>query len=134
VADNRKFLADISRFTEFTARDMLAVAKQSLQDTLAIAQTPTGAGGPMPVDLGALRNSLTVEIGGAPVAEGEDSYVLGLVNLQLGDPLQFEWAIDYAIPRHYMTTDKPGGMWRDIAAAQWDTIVQSNANKLRAMR
>jgi hypothetical protein len=146
MADNRKFMADVSKFVDLTTRDMLAVAKESLQDVIRDAQTPIGAGGQMPVDTGFLRNSLTVEIRGSEAAKGDpdagrdsetsnDAVTLGLAAWQLGDTFRVNWVAAYAIPRHYAVgVGQGGGLWRDKAAAKWSSIVTVNANKLRAMR
>jgi hypothetical protein len=132
VADNRKFVADVSKFADKTADQMLKVARQSIQDTVRIAQRTVADGGDMPVDTGFLRNSLVTELRGAQVAEGGDSYVLGLSALQLGDPFQVAWTAEYAIPRHYMVgVGQGGGLWRDKAAQQWSRLVAQNAARVR---
>jgi hypothetical protein len=130
--DNRKFMADVSRFADKSKNQMLRVAKQSIQDVVRIAQTPVAQGGNMPVDTGFLRNSLVTEVRGARVAEGADSYVLGLSALQLGDPFQVAWSANYAIPRHFMVgVGQGGGLFRDHAAQQWSRIVADNARRVR---
>jgi hypothetical protein len=132
VADNRKFVADVSKFADKTADQMLKVARQSIQDTVRIAQRTVADGGDMPVDTGFLRNSLVTELRGAQVAEGGDSYVLGLSSLELGDPFQVAWTAEYAIPRHYMVgVGQGGGLWRDKAAQQWSRLVAQNAARVR---
>ncbi len=132
MADNRKFVADVSKFADKTADQMLKVARQSIQDTVRIAQRTVADGGDMPVDTGFLRNSLVTELRGAQVAEGGDSYVLGLSALQLGDPFQVAWTAEYAIPRHYMVgVGQGGGLWRDKAAQQWSRLVAQNAARVR---
>jgi hypothetical protein len=132
VSDNRKFIADVSKFTNLTADMMLRVAKQSLQDTIRAAQVPVAQGGDMPVDLGFLRNSLVTELRGATAGTGADSYVLGIAGLELGDAFQVGWSADYAIPRHYMVgVGQGGGLWRDKAAQNWSNVVASNARKVR---
>ena len=132
MADNRKFVADVSKFADKTADQMLKVARQSIQDTVRIAQRTVADGGDMPVDTGFLRNSLVTELRGAQVAEGGDSYVLGLSSLQLGDPFQVAWTAEYAIPRHYMVgVGQGGGLWRDKAAQQWSRLVAQNAARVR---
>lgn len=132
MADNRKFVADVSKFADKTADQMLKVAQQSIQDTVRIAQRTVADGGDMPVDTGFLRNSLVTELRGAQVAEGGDSYVLGLSALQLGDPFQVAWTAEYAIPRHYMVgVGQGGGLWRDKAAQQWSRLVAQNAARVR---
>ncbi|MFN9716875.1 MAG: hypothetical protein ACK54U_02865 [Sphingomonadales bacterium] len=132
MADNRKFVADVSKFADKTADQMLKVARQSIQDTVRIAQRTVADGGDMPVDTGFLRNSLVTELRGAEVATGGDSYVLGLSALQLGDPFQVAWTAEYAIPRHYMVgVGQGGGLWRDKAAQQWSRLVAQNAARVR---
>jgi hypothetical protein len=131
VANNRKFLADVSRFSDRTADDLLRVARQSIQDVVRIAQRTVADGGNMPVDTGFLRNSLVSEVRGAQVAEGADSYVFALSALQLGDPFAVAWTAEYAIPRHYLIgAGQGGGLWRDNAAQQWGRIVAQNARRI----
>ncbi|MEL7688931.1 hypothetical protein AAG596_15710 [Citromicrobium bathyomarinum] len=131
MADNTRFIADVSAWADRTAEQMLRVAKQSLQDTIRDAQTPVAQGGDLPVDTGYLRNSLITETKGGTL-EGADSYVLGLSSLELGDPFQVAWVADYAIPRHYTVgAGQGGGMWRDRAAQRWQQTVQRNASKVK---
>lgn len=132
MADNRKFVTDVSRFADKTADQMLRVAKQSIQDTLRMAQTTVAKGGDMPVDTGFLRNSLVTEVRGAQVGEGADSYTLGISRLELGDPFQVAWTAEYAVPRHYMVgVGQGGGLWRDKAAQKWSTFVAQNARRVQ---
>ena len=132
MANNRRFVADVEKFADLSADKMLRVAKQSIQDTVRIAQTPVAQGGNMPVDTGFLRNSLITEVGGSKVGEGSDSYVLGISALKLGDPFQVTWSADYAVPRHYMVgVGQGGGLWRDGAAQQWSRIVAKNAKAVQ---
>lgn len=132
MAGNRKFIADVEAFADKTAKQMLAVARQSIQDTVRDAQRTVADGGSMPVDTGFLRNSLVTEVRGVEVGEGADSYTLGLSALKLGDPFQVAWTAEYAIPRHYMVgVGQGGGLWRDRAAQQWSRIVANNARRVR---
>lgn len=130
VADNRKFIADTNAFIGKTKDQMLRVAKQSIQDTVRIAQTPGAQGGDMPVKDGFLRNSLVTQLRGATVATGGDNYVLGIAGLSLGDAFQVGWTAEYAVARHYLVNAN-GGLFRDKAAQQWQRIVASNAAKVR---
>ena len=132
MADNRKFIADVSKFADKTADQMLRVARQSIQDVVRIAQTPVAQGGNMPVDTGFLRNSLVTEVRGASVGSGADSYVLGLSALQLGDPFNVAWTANYSVARHYLVgVGQGGGLWRDNAAQQWGRIVAKNAKAVQ---
>ena len=129
---NRNFIADVSRFADKTADQMLRVARQSIDDTVRLAQTTVAQGGNMPVDTGFLRNSLVTEVRGAKVAEGADSYTLGLSALKLGDDFAVAWTADYAVPRHYLVgVGQGGGLWRDNAAQQWSSIVARNAARVQ---
>jgi len=128
MADNRKFIADVSAFADKTIDQMLRVAKQSIQDVVKQAQTPVAKGGDMPVDTGFLRNSLVTTVRGADGPAGPDSFILGLSSLQLGDPFQVAWTADYAIARHYAVgVGQGGGLWRNKAAQRWEGYVQKNA-------
>ena len=132
MADNRKFIADVERFARLSADKMLRVARQSTQDVIRIAQTPVAQGGNLPVDTGFLRNSLVTELRGATVGEGADSYILGISRLQLGDPFEVAWTAEYAIARHYMVgVGQGGGLFRDHAAQQWQTIVAANVARVQ---
>ena len=133
MTNNRKFIADVNRWADLSADKMLRVAKQSTDDVVRIAQTPVAKGGMMPVDTSTLRNSLVVELNGAQVGAGADSYTLGIAGLQLGDAVTVAWTAEYAIPRHYKPPSfgQGGGMWRDSAAAQWQNIVSANVRRAR---
>lgn len=134
MADNRKFIADVERFGTLTVEKMLRVAKQSTDDVVREAQTPVAKGGNMPVDTGALRNSLVTEVNGVEAGAGADSFILGIAQFQLGDVVTVAWTADYAIPRHYMVgVGQGGGLWRDKAAAKWSGIVDKNARAIRGL-
>lgn len=141
MANNRQFIADVEKFRTLTKDKMLRVAKQSIQDTIRIAQTTGAKGGDMPVDTSFLRNSLVVELNSAEKARsnpeagedsstGLDSVVLGLSSLQLGDIMSVSWVAKYAVKRHYLVNAN-GGLWRDKAAQQWQRIVEKNAKAVR---
>ena len=125
----KSFFAQLSEIADRTEDRMLRVAQASIQDVMTIAQTTVAQGGNMPVDTGFLRNSLVSSLDGSDVAKGPDSYTLAIAGMQLGQPMQFAWtAEDYAIPRHYAVgVGQGGGLWRDLAAAQWQDIVTKNA-------
>lgn len=132
MADNREFIADIEAFAGLTKEKMLRVAKQSIQDTVRVAQTTVAQGGDMPVDTGFLRNSLVTELKGAEVGSGADSFVLGVAGLTLGDAFQVAWTAEYAIARHYMVgVGQGGGLWRDKAAQRWSSIVEANVRAVQ---
>lgn len=130
MADNKRFVADVEAFKRLTVEKMLRVARQSIQDTIRIAQTPSAQGGDMPVDLGTLRNSLVTDLRGARVGKGADSYILGIAGLRLGDAFQVGWSAEYSVPRHYLVNAN-GGLFRDKAAQQWQRIVEKNAKAVQ---
>lgn len=126
---NAKFMADIDRFTERTEKKLRKIAVASMLELFNDAQNTVAKGGSMPVDSGNLRNSLVVEINGAKTGEGGDGFVLGINRFQIGDIVQGAWTAEYARARHYKPESfgQGGGMWRDKAAAKWQTIVSKNA-------
>lgn len=131
MTDNKKFVADVEAFRDKTIEQMLRVARESIQDTIRVAQTPVAQGGDMPVSTGYLRNSL-VTTGKAGDLEGPNSYILGLSTFELGDPFSVAWTADYSVARHYLVgTSKGGGLWRNKAAQKWEGIVQANARKVQ---
>lgn len=126
---NARFTADIGRFTERTEANMRKIALASMLDLFNDAQNPVAKGGSMPVDTANLRNSLVVEINGANAGKGGDAFILGINRFQIGDIVQGAWTAPYAVARHYKPDSfgQGGGMWRDKAAAKWQTIVTKNA-------
>lgn len=131
MTDNRKFIADVSAFVDKTKDQMLRVARQSIQDTVKLAQTPVAKGGNLPVKDGFLRNSLVTKAGAGAI-EGPDSFVLGLSVFELGDPFAVEWSAEYAVARHYAVgVGQGGGLWRDLAAQRWSSIVEKNARAVQ---
>ena len=124
--------AQIGDWGDRTAAEMLEVAQASLQEVMTISQTTVAQGGNMPVLDGFLINSLVSSLDGVEVAKGEDSYTLAIAGMQLGQPMRFAWTADYAIPRHYAVgVGQGGGLWRDLAAQQWQDIVDRNARAIR---
>ena len=129
--DNAKFSADVKRWGDRSLDKLLRVAKQSTQDVTRIAQTTVAQGGNMPVDTGFLRNSVVSSINGGGGTDGDAGITLTIAQLQIGDVLAVEWSAEYAAARHYMvSTKKGGGLWRDLAAQQWQTIVAKNARRV----
>ena len=126
-------VADWQRKSEQTLRKIVLA---SALDVFNDAQKPKAQGGLMPIDLGNLRNSLVMELNAAPAGEGENSYVLAIANMQIGDVLLGGWSADYAMRVHFgfVGTDSLGRSYnqaaqpfRDVAAAKWPEIVAKNA-------
>ena len=129
----KTFAAQLEDFENLTEDKMTRVMRQSLQDVVEDAQVPVAQGGSMPVDLEFLRDSLATELNGSGVAEGPDSYVLTIAQMEPGDILRVGWTAEYARARHYKPEDygQGGGMWRDKAAAKWQDTVARNAKAVK---
>ena len=128
----KTFAAQIADWADRTEDKMKRVAQASIQEVMTIAQTTVAQGGNMPVDLGFLRNSLVSSLDGAEVARGEDSYTMAIAGMQIGQPMRFAWTAEYAVPRHYAVgVGQGGGLWRDLAAQQWQAIVDRNAKAVK---
>jgi hypothetical protein len=129
---NKVFVADVEGFANLTVDKMMRVARQSIDDTLRAAQTPVSKGGDMPVDTGALRNSLVSRISTGMPSAGADSFTVVIAQLKPGDIINFAWTAEYAVPRHYaIGVGQGGGLWRDKAVQNWQAVVRKNASRVR---
>ena len=123
---------------------MSAVHKESAQRTVAVMQTPRGAGGNLRVDTGFLRASLVGVIGEnlpaqttAPEGMTRASYDAGPISLviagaDLTDTISVVYTANYAIPREYGSRGQPGDRWVALAAQQWPQIVGQVATEAKA--
>ena len=105
-----------------------AVAKQSAQDVVALAQKRRTSGGNMPVDTGFLVNSIRASTSGMP-SSSSDAVATGILRWKPESQLIYiGWSAQYApyMERRYA--------FMRLAAQQWQSIVDSNARKLRSMR
>jgi hypothetical protein len=144
----QKFSARVDEWVRATKQRQTAVFRDSCQRVLAEMQKSTAKGGNMPVDTGNLRNSLLGSTSEVPVMRDEktateDQVVLSLdveipppveltiAKLELGDTFYAGYTANYARDRHYMNTDMPGGMWRDLAVQRWPEFVNASARDLR---
>ena len=125
----KSFHAQLQDIQGLIEADLQKVLRQSAQDLGDIAQEPASKGGSMPVDTGFLRNSFAGWLNGSRIAEGEDAHILTIANLEPGDMLRLGWTAAYARRRNYEPVN--GGMFRDVATAQWSDIVARNAKKVK---
>ena len=125
----KSFHAQLQDIQGLIEADLQKVLRQSAQDLGDIAQEPASKGGPMPVDTGFLRNSFAGWLNGASVAQGDSAHTLTIANLEPGDMLRLGWTAAYARRRNYEPVN--GGMFRDVATAQWSDIVARNAKRVK---
>jgi len=138
------FSAKVDAWTRQTKERMSAVHKESAQRTVAVMQTPRGAGGNLRVDTGFLRASLVGVIGEnlpaqttAPEGMTRASYDAGPISLviagaDLTDTISVVYTANYAIPREYGSRGQPGDRWVALAAQQWPQIVGQVATEAKA--
>ncbi|MCF6371050.1 phage tail terminator-like protein [Rhizobium halophilum] len=81
----KSFSLSVRQFADRTTAQMRDVFAESVQDVVEMAQLPKARGGRMPVDTGALRNSLASGLNGSFANEGADSYVVTLSGVQIGE-------------------------------------------------
>ena len=123
----------------------LAVARESVQRLVEVAQTPQGAGGHMPVRDGFLRASLVATTGPLPAArsrpegEGRYAYDAGPVSLAIASwdmtkPLRVVWTANYARYAHWGTRGRPGSPWVALAAQRFPQIVAEASRTAGAAR
>lgn len=127
----KSYSAQVKDWNEKAKRNTDNIMRTSIQELVRDAQTPVAQGGSMPVDTGNLRNSLISGLNGTFGPEDDTSYVLTIANMKRGDTANFAWSAVYARARHYKPESfgQGGGMWRDKAAAKWQSIVDAAARK-----
>jgi hypothetical protein len=125
------FAADLQRFGAKVQRRALDVARESIQDVIDDAQTPKAKGGRMPVRTGFLRNSLASGLNGSFGPPDENSYILTIGQLDLGDVARFAWTAEYAIFQELGTSAFAGNHFVGVAAAKWPQFVEANARRIR---
>lgn len=130
MAARKTLTARVSAFVRASEERSLAVFKQSAQDVMREASKPKAQGGNMPVDTGFLRNSLTHEVDGTPVAKGADAYVLAIAGMKLGQVYTGTWTAAYAMAVHYGSRGRAPALFAALAAQRWPEFVRTNARKL----
>lgn len=134
------FTVQMQAFRNKTKEQMRAVLSASVQDVIAEAQRPIAQGGRMPVDTGALRNSLVSELNGTGVAQGAEGYTLAAARMEPGDVARFGWTAAHAMRQEFgfvgedslgRSFNQQGKHFVEAAAAQWPSIVEKNTARLK---
>jgi len=142
------FTASTRKWEKLTAKAMLAVAVDSIQDVMEAAQTTaqgkTAGGtiieGRIPVVTSDLVNSLAVETNGVLGGEGANSYVTAIGGMNLGDTLRFGWTAEYSARVHSgfsgpdslgRVYNQKGWHWISANAVRWQSIVRRNVDKYK---
>lgn len=136
-----KFTADIRNFNKKLLRNADLIVKDAAQGVFSemsqrqASVTETGGSfvvGKVPVDTGALVNSLFSRVNGAKVGEGELSYVAALAGAEMGDVIEFSFSSEYAPHIEYGTQHFAGRfMVREAinGAGGWPARVDASARK-----
>lgn len=101
------FARQVSEHIDKYKRRTRAVAKQSVEDVVEVAQTPTAKGGRMRVDTGFLRSSGGAALGEppkGPSSQGDggqsgEPLPVALAKWDLNQPLYWGWTAEYASAR-----------------------------------
>ncbi len=135
----KSFTAQIKNWTDKAKRNADLVMKQSTTDVIAAMTTGqasvkvTGGSfdiGKIPVDTGFAINSLTSELNGSTVGVGQDSYLLAIAGMELGDSVQAAFTAEYIFDLEYGNSNMPGRFFVREAVLQWQSIVDQNAARL----
>lgn len=132
------FGIQVAAYVKKYKKRLRAIAKESVQETIALAQVPTGDGGRMRIDTGFLRASIAANVGSMPIGDSVNtkesvtyegtalSAALLEWNPELGETIFVGWTANYARYREY-----EDGFLRG-AVEQWDGIVASVAARVKA--
>jgi hypothetical protein len=132
----KTFQAQVDAIVLATDKRMTALMRESLQDVIELAQTPTAKGGKMRVDTGFLRASGQPSLNGMPsgpargeptgsYAFNEQTVQLTLAKLTLGAVFYFGWTAAYAKYREAYDG------FLESAVMRWPSIVEINCEKIR---
>jgi len=140
------FTAQIKNWSDRAKRNADLVVKQSITDVVAEMTTKTGSNskkpkhavegvapfeiGKVPVDTGFLVNSLVAELNGSTVGQGQDSYILAVAGMKLGDTVTAAFTAEYALDVEYGNSKMQGRYFVREAVLKWQSIVDQNAKKL----
>lgn len=137
-----RFEAQVSAWVRKTEARMLAVFRDSVQDLFSVAQTTVPQGGDLPIDTGNLRNTFISGLNDGATMEGPDAYEFAVANAKIGDSVYGGWTAEYArrMEHGFVGTDSLGRVYNQQgfhfvanAAAQWQSIVDRNARRLRTL-
>lgn len=138
------FAAGVSGWAAATKERIKAVRNESAQRIVEIMQTPVGVGGNMPVRDGFLRASLVATTGSAPAPnlpkpeEGRPytydagDVALVIASAGMSDAITFAYTAAYARPVNYGARGKPGRLFVQLAAQQWDRVVGEVVQEVNA--
>lgn len=136
------FGAEIDEWVKKTEARMLAVFRDAGQEVFSIAQTTRNQGGKLPIKTGFLRNSFISSLNGSTVVSGPTAYALSFDAASLGDVVFGGWTAEYArrMEFGFIGTDSLGRNYNQSgfgfvanAAAQWQSIVNRHAARLKAL-
>ena len=125
------FLATIDGWWDKTEVEVDAVIRQSVQETIHLAQKTPKEGGNMPVDTGFLRSSLMVSNLMSGHGElGRHSYE-SVSGMKFGDTIEFGWSAYYARTQEFGDSRWKARGFLTLAARSWNEIVKRNVAKVR---
>jgi len=124
------FAAQIRNFEKKTLEKLRRIIQIAAQSAFQDAQKPIGEGGRMPVDTGFLRDSEQSGLNGSVIAKGQDTYVLSIAQVKIGDVLFLVWTAEYAAYVEYGTSRMPARFFMRGAAQQWQRFVDEAARKV----
>lgn len=134
------FAGQVDDIIAKTDERMTALVRQSLQDVINNAQTPTAKGGRMRVDTGFLRASGQASLNGMPTGptrgeskvkhfydDGSKNVVyVELAKLEIGATFYFGWTAEYAKYRELFDGFLEGALqhWSKIVAFHADDLMR----------
>ncbi len=135
--NNKSFTKQLDTIILDTKEKMLAMMRQSLQETVEMMQIPLSRGGRMRIDTGFLRSSGAANLGGLPIGPSENpeklphvwnggNLELTLANMQIGDSFYWGWTARYA--KYRETYDG----FMEAALQNWQKTVDSVITRIKS--
>jgi len=134
----KKFSVQLDEWAAKSKNRMVAINRQSIQDTVDAAQLPVAKGGNMRVDTGFMRASGQASHSGMPTgpvrgdsdvpnyyAPDSAAVETTIATTELGTPFFFGWTAGYARFREYKDA------FLRLAAQRWPQTVRDNVRKAK---
>ncbi|MCH9664605.1 MAG: HK97 gp10 family phage protein [Gammaproteobacteria bacterium] len=129
MTDNTLFLSQVDAWIDKALDNADQAYKGAVAEVARIANTPISQGGRMPVRTGDLMNSICITTNSGTFL-GNVSVRAGIMASTALSSLVLGWNVTYAVYVEFGTAKTPTRAFARSAAAQWQTIVAQQAQRI----